>query len=580
MSISSLYSNTRLLFLSLMILGSSLLQAQIDDETATTLGKPTVEVKNIEKKNESAVLPKISSTPVNVNYSIIDIAPSSDFETSDLPPSPLNNLPKLKRYENYIEGGYGNLSHLWIDGYGQYKMSESQKIGLRLNHNSTNGLKDFQYNSSTNFSKTKGEVFFESALKGGQFHSDFNFTQNRYHLYGSSFPTINFPDSIGNASEQKLIQLGGKASYKTFESKFFNRASFKAQYLSDHFDSRELDLGMRATLDKTGYIATIINNDFDLGGEIPLFIGFTNSSFKQGLNQEFGYFHAGVSPVAKLIGDELDFKLGASVEFLSESQQGENDFYFFPQAQIEYKGLEIFKVFVGVEGGLELNSYQSMLEENRYLFPDQTLAPTENKYNVYAGIKGDFNRFFNYEIKGSYGHSENILMYAKKNDSIALGTNAFDRFNTFEAAYDNGKIINVTGTLNYLQIENLNLGLQVSYMGYTLENFDKVLNRPNLRAQIKGSYQMLNDKLTLGTQLFFVGNRTTNDFRMNDLMQIEAYNRTLDSYFDANFTADYQLKPYLNLFIKGINVFNAENEIFAHYPIQGIQFLGGVLFKF
>ncbi len=572
----------KLVWMSVFLLGMVNINAQkIDEEVAETLGKATVNVKNIEKKNESATPPKVEVQPTLIDYEIIDIPASSDFKTSDLPPSTIKELPQEKLYENYIESAYGNLSHLWIDGYFQYPMNVEQKIGARINHNSSKGLKDFEPNVDTKYSESKGQLFFESALKGGQFHSDFNFHQNNYNLFGSSFPDLSFPANLAKRDvQQRLTHLGGKASYKTFENKFFNRASFQANYLSDVFDSRELDVALKAHLDKSGYIATLFNNDFDLGGEVPFFINFTNSSFSQGFEQEYSYFHTGIAPVAKLIGQQFDFKLGASVEFLSESKQGENKFLFFPEAKIEYKGLEAFKVFAGINGGLQMHSYENLLTDNPYLFPDQSLIPTRNTYLIFGGVKGDVGNNFSYWVQGSYTKAKNILFFTKRQDDLNQSERkAFQYFNTFDASYDNGNIFGVEGELKYLQIENLNIGLHLLYQGFDLDNYNKILNRPNFTGQINGSYQMLEDKLTLGTELYFVGNRTTNDFSYSSNV-VTPFNRTLDSYFDANFSADYALKPYLNLFVKGINVFNAENEIYAYYPMQGIQFLGGALFKF
>ncbi len=570
------------LYCTALLLCGLLSYAQIDEEVANTVRKPTVNVKSIEKKEASPVLPQIAEqNKQNVEYQLLDIPAESNFQPSPLPPSKIKNLPQEKRYENYIEGAYGNLTHLWLDAYGQYALDDSKTIGLRLNHNSTAKLKDYPYNVATDFGLTKVEGFFKDELKSGNLLANLNYSNQRLNLFGSSMPERYFPEDTEIEVAQCYSKIGTELAYTTFTNKFFNHASFQANYLTDLMDSRELDFRASATLDKTGYIATIFNNDFDLGGEIPIGISYTSTQFDQELAHEFGYFNAQLSPTAKLLGEQFDFKLGATVSFLSESKSSESDFYFFPKVRIDYKGLEVFQVFAGVDGGLQINNYKSLIEEVPYLFPDLVLLPTENKYRAFGGIKGQINENFSYIAEGSFANADQILMYQKRRDELTEEGKAFNKFNTLEAIYDNGNIFQIRGSLQYLQIENLNLGLEATYTGYDLENYKNVLNRPNLEAKIKGSYAFWDNKLSLGAQLFFVGERKTNDFTYIDEFTLPTESIvSLDSYFDANFTADYQIRSNLNVFARLLNVFNAENELFAHYPMQGFQVSGGLLFKF
>ena len=55
---------------------------------------------------------------------------------------------------------------------------------------------------------------------------------------------------------------------------------------------------------------------------------------------------------------------------------------------------------------------------------------------------------------------------------------------------------------------------------------------------------------------------------------------TLDSYIDANINLGYRFNPQLSVFVKGNNLLSDNYEKWVDFPVQGIQFLGGVTYKF
>lgn len=45
--------------------------------------------------------------------------------------------------------------------------------------------------------------------------------------------------------------------------------------------------------------------------------------------------------------------------------------YWFPKAELQIAAADEFKFYGGVDGGLKLNTYANLLEENPYLVSDQ-----------------------------------------------------------------------------------------------------------------------------------------------------------------------------------------------------------------
>ncbi|WP_435524138.1 hypothetical protein [Chryseobacterium indoltheticum] len=61
-----------------------------------------------------------------------------------------------------------------------------------------------------------------------------------------------------------------------------------------------------------------------------------------------------------------------------------------------------FKFYGGVDGGLKLNTYAELLQENPFLVSDQMLRPTETQYHFYAGLRGDIDETFKYDVSAGF----------------------------------------------------------------------------------------------------------------------------------------------------------------------------------
>ncbi len=55
---------------------------------------------------------------------------------------------------------------------------------------------------------------------------------------------------------------------------------------------------------------------------------------------------------------------------------------------------------------------------------------------------------------------------------------------------------------------------------------------------------------------------------------------TLDGYVDANLSFGYRFTDRLSAFVKGSNLFGDNYDKWMNYPVQGIQGLVGVTYKF
>ncbi|MGZ5272698.1 MAG: TonB-dependent receptor, partial [Kaistella sp.] len=156
-----------------------------------------------------------------------------------------------------------------------------------------------------------------------------------------------------------------------------------------------------------------------------------------------------------MIGSDFSF-LNAknSNNFFTEEVQN-NKTYWFPKAELQFAATDEFKFYAGVDGGLKLNSYANLLEENPYLVSDQELRATETKYRGYVGLRGDIDQIIKYDVSAGYGKMNDILFYKANglfNNDFTLNRASYDFANTFSAVYDNGTVSEVKGSIQYFPL--------------------------------------------------------------------------------------------------------------------------------
>ncbi len=290
-----------------------------------------------------------------------------------------------------------------------------------------------------------------------------------------------------------------------------------------------------------------------------------------------------------MLGSDFTFNSSKNNSNLLTEEVSSNKTYWFPRAELQIAAADEFKFYAGVDGGLKLNSYSEMLQENPYLVSDLVLKPTETKYRFYVGIRGDIQENLKYDFSAGFGKANNILFYEANGlyDFALPATSVrqpYDFANTFRASYDNGTISEVKGSVQYFPLENLVLDGELNFTKYDLDNYEHIYNRPLLRANIGAKYTMLDKKLQLGFKGFFVSDRTTNAFSVVTTFPFvgiqDNRNEKVGGYADLNLSAEYKIHKNFSIFAHGNNLLGTNYQTFNGYKVLGAQILGGVKIHF
>jgi hypothetical protein len=578
--------NTRyqtIIFLSLFILpliGFSQLKEEV-----LNVGKqknPEVNVKNIQKKksNPDRYPSADDQTTVKdtLKYVIVNIPATSEFQTSQLPPQPLNTDFKEPYYDNYAKVGYGTGNTLLGDVYFNYSIN-NHLAGVKFFTLSTDGPKS-RYDWKTSSSNIDAEAFYISKLKDGKLHLAGNYVYNGSNYYGLAIPE--FYATSGMDLKQNAHKITFKSDYDMYSNNYLDKASLQAGYWWDKFDSKESFVDVKAKLAKSDESAAMVLSDLNFGVEADVLFNYTHTQFGLDTENRYTYLTAGFSPVLKISTGGSYLKLGADIAYNGELEGNNTKFLFHPKMEFLFHAIRNINVYAGIDGGLKLNTMADLSVENPYLFSNQILRPTNTLYKVYAGIKAYVGESIKYEVEASFSKAENLFFY-KRNpyEFYPILLKPYNRLNTFTAVYDNGNIMNVKGVLQYFWNGNLVFGIEGEYNNYNLDDLKHAYHLPDFKAGLNAEYKDLEDRLRLGAKLFFTGERKSN-YYYYDPTTFSVYEKVVDlnSYVDLNLSASYQITNRFSLFINGANLFGKNYERFQGYKVLGTQILGGVLVKF
>lgn len=581
----------------LSTVGISEVGAQIKEEQLILAKKREPEVKKIEKKKTSVVQEKNyppdnkkKEDSLNLKYDIVNVPPVSDFKTTEIQSEDISPKFSNDYQSNYFRLGYGNYGKFLADANISGKIQDNVEIGADAHYLSTSGLKkDYDWDSKQN--EAKIGVFSNIYTETGKFNIDANYAFNNYNYYGIYALT---PQTNDLDLTQKVNKFSVNGYYDHYSNDIMNNVRVKSYFLSDHFGASENYANAEVNLSKHDFS---VYDDITANGDLGINLETVNSKFdilNKSTNNQFNFT---LSPKVTFYKGDSYFLIGSDFSFLNSKNSNiggdskNNKFYWFPRAEVLVAAADEFKFYGGIDGGLKLNTYGNLLDENPYLISDLYLAPTETKYHFYFGMKGDVDQAFKYDFNAGFSKVNQAQFFMANNlfdFTINSNRNGYDYANTFNSVYDNGTLMEVKGDLQAFPVENLVVDAGLHFMKYKLANLDQVYYKPLFRVNIGAKYTMLEKKLNLGFKTYFVTDRTTNSFAVSNVNPIiptdyyteESRNQKVGGYVDLNLSAEYKIHKNFSIFALGNNLLNTKYQNYLGYKVLGAQVVGGVKITF
>ena len=548
-------------------------EESIGTETVNVVKPYSPTISDAFKVKETPSLDDSGNQPKEtIKYSILSVPVASTFTPSKGKAEGVEKSKKERLFSNYATAGVGNYGTLNAELFVTHDLGNKDFVsGMFRHHSSQGGIKDVLLN----------DEFYDTALNIGygqnnqdmSWNVDLGYQNQIYNWYGlpQDFDLSLIP-SISPGHTYNTISLGGNME---FNESVFSKIATKFTHFSDNFSSSENRFYVKPTF-KVDVLEQSINTNIIVDHVTGT---FENNYFKDNINPlKYSFTNLGIEPSFVVNENDWTLELGAGIFYSLDSENNGNKLFLYPKVNASYKLVGDLMIFyTGVNGGLQQNSYADFVTENPFLSPTLAIAPTNNQYTVFAGLKGKLASNVSYNLTGSYLNEKNKGLF-KSNDYTENAANEDYAFgNSFNVVYQDVRTFRFYGELKADFSENVTFGINGTFNSYKNDGNLEAWNLPSLKVSSNLDVN-ITKQWYAGVNVFYVGERK--DMQSNLDLTANPSVITLKSYFDANAHLGYKFSERLTFFLKLNNIGNQAYEKWLNYPVQGFQVLGGANYKF
>lgn len=508
----------------------------------------------------------------NIKYTIFSFPVASTFAPAKGKAAGVDKSPQEKIFSNYLTLAAGNYGTVNAELFVTENISNTDYFGGSLRHSSSQGGIDGVF-LDDKFMNTTLDLTYGSRTNTMNWNADLGYQHQIYNWYGF-YPGTITPETLATIDEQQTyhtLYVGGRLGLNNI----LKESSVKFTRFWDAFGSAENRFVAKPSLEfdiveqkiKADFVLDYISGSFDknMVGNAGVKYGFTNVGFQ---------------PSIKIQKDDLTVNAGVGFFYSAAQEQGESKFFIYPQVTGSYRVVGDLMIFyAGLEGGLNQNSYRDFVQENFFVSPTLMVAPTDQKYDIYVGLKGKLANSVSYNIRGSYLNEDNRALFKSNGYEELVGFEGYQYGNSFNVVYDKLKTVSFFGELKADFSKNVTFGINGTFSSYSTDVENEAWNLPALKLGASLDVN-ITQKWYAGTNVFFVGERK--DFAHFASLTQPTFDTevTLDSFFDLNAHIGYKHSERLTFFLKGNNLANQDYQRWLNYPVQGLQVLGGANYKF
>lgn len=518
---------------------------------------------------------KISTNPV-INDTITT-KPQPAYEipahlmqvTPDIEKLPAVKLvaePIAKLYRNYLKTGAGNYFSFLGELYCSSLRSKTNLVTFSAKHLSGAG-KIKGYGSPQN-SSNEAALGYRYFFGEHTFLSSLSLDRKVIHQYGFNPATTDAYDD--QDSRRRFTDLGldlGLQSRYSSTEKINHRFALGYHYLAGLLKQTEGHFAASADADKKFDL-------FHIGPKQELGIKMEFSHLRRAdslstLNSSMFTF----APTLRLSYNEYSASAGFRVDVESDSI---TTGHLYPQLEA---GMELIpaalKVYAGLNGQMQEASLSNCLQNNPFVSAVLPYTNTNEKIRVYAGLRSNISRSFNFNAELSNSSYENFAFF--RTDTL------FAVANSFTLVYDDVSMTTFHALLEYVKLSKLHLSLGGAYHKYTVQTQQYAWYKPIVEVELNGRYDIQN-KIVVKVKAKYRGKvwalkpnvNTTGTLPDDEKFVAEE----LAPWTDINLGLEYRFNKALSFWLDGNNLANNKYHNWYNYPVYGAGVMGGITYSF
>ena len=500
---------------------------------------PTIADAN--KKREDAKLKdSLTVKKKKIAYSINSVPVASTFVPEKGKPAVVK--PKVIREDyttSYVGGGVGLLNTLYADANITYPLTDNGRLSLLVDHISASDDNE-DIIPEMNYSLTDASLHYDYQSQEMLWGLKGYFGRSLHNWYGIRPNVFTRNDLRGKVDDMQQIYLRyGVGGYLQWQNPYFKGLDFSVDALSDHFNSKEVNLKAQPTFEVPLTDEQLVR--------AQLLLDYYEGSFSRQhntLNELTNrWMLFGLTPSYQLMIDNLSLRLGVSLLYVDANRSDQDKFKAYPAVEATYT-----------------------------LSDDAILI---------GGINGKVTTDLQYRLQASYRQSKEKPLFTTftETPTIASEILPYQYYNAFKVVYDEVNDVELLATLSGKLKDIVNFTFEGQYNHYKARTQmdNTAWNLPSVKVSLYTDFRIL-PTLYAGMDIFYIGNRYDLDYVLPTAVAPEKI--TLNGYLDVNLHADYTFSKHWQVFLKANNLSTQRHTLWAYYPSQGLQIYGGVRYLF
>ncbi len=535
-----------------------------------------------------------------MDYEIISRPFFTTYPIENIKPAKILGEPIPRLWNNRVKVGFGNhLSPLAELNFGMGRDRKYEVAAYYRHHSAygkVKGYDRFKTNHSLNEADVIGRIFSD------KFISSLNviYSQQTVNCYG-----------YGNWDTVPDLDLG---DYKNQSKRWYQNARGILSF-TDNARNAE-DLRFDATLDYNlnmtnwrsaentvivdGGVSKVVLKDrksvdvLQIGGRLK----FEDNTYRDGIkdgywkpeegaegptnvyvegNELLNAWHLNFQPTLYYKYDFVELDAALVFHVFGNSAWGwqvdkASYFQFNPVVDLKLHVIDkVLTFFIGTGGGVERNTLDKISRINPFLHPTlfSDFEFTRDKFNAYAGLRGNFSKSIDYRIKVSAHFMENVLSFDYYRYIYSWGLHSiYYGYNDFVPIYS-GNVFNLKlrGDLNFRFGEKILAHLDATYNHYS----ERLYYSPEFMANLAFKYNII-DGLSVHTDIRAYTNMKALD-RVGD-------EQTIKGCFDWSIGAEYRFIKRMTVFLDLNNLLSQRYYMWYDYPSYRFNFMVGLTVDF
>ncbi|MDM1044774.1 TonB-dependent receptor [Myroides sp. 1354] len=539
----------------------------------------------------------VKSKKKEVIYTITSFPVASTFVPTKGEAAKVEAKRNLERFDNYALFAIGNYTNINGELFLSSQIDPDSYIAGFVNHfSSQGGIKNLLLDDD--FSKTKAGINFSGQKKKIGWNTEVGGSYQTLNWYG--LPQEEMGDSIPQST---VVSINPKQKYKSFY--FDGSVSFEDlpikgidvyyNNFSDDFDRAENHFVFKPRVEtaideniigKLNVVVDYVSSDykkqnfFDADGTV----NFANNSI-QTVKLKDQHFTFGAEPSVVFKGDDYFVQLGVGLYYNNGKVGGNSDnvFKFYPQVKASYNLVpNIVIAYAGIDGNLTQNTFKDFVDQNPFVSPEAGLLPTDKTYDFYAGMKGKLDHTVSYNVKASYRKENDKALFISTPYSSNVNRMNYLYGNAMDVVYAEVETFNLFGELRFDLDNTVIMGIRGEYNHYK-SNAGEAWGLPDFKV---GADVLINftDQWFAGVDLQYVGERkdwfVDQGYGTDAAVMPKSMERKVDGYADLSLKVGYRPTKNWTVFLKGNNLLNENYNQWGSFKSQGIQVMGGAIYKF